>query len=578
MVYIFSFCLYGSEKKYCHGMLQNLRSIQNHFPSFETYIQVSPSVPKDCLQQMDAFPHVIIIPSDFDGAELMSHRFFPIDDSRVDGMFVRDADSRITRRDIWCIEQFLKSTKRFHIIHDHYWHKTRITGGLWAIKRGLLENKMEDLYSDWIGHHNDLRGQYDTDQKFLEQVVYPLIQSDALIHSNIIGYEGEEVTPIPTTLFSEYHFMGNVYDEEDIPVFAYSHFPLIDHMRWLETQKQWRIIVDIIANRDVSSIPVQDRHTYLSLVCQSYLHLRDHDACRTIWRYYEWTHVTPDDLAMSDEYLREHDVVATTDVTRRPSRKEEVVVCYGSFPLDYRNLPHDNHLYRNAFFYPLCTRQTCEYHPCWERVKMIYILNLEQDVPRYIDTLGELCKMGCPLDRIYHYKAKKELVCGDRMIDSYLGATKNHLEAMEHFVANFQEEEDACLILEDDFVFTSCYSNNQERLVEFWNRNYDFDVCMLSASKYHDIRPYDDMLLLSYQECTTSSGYLLQRKSADTVLECVREGYNKLYITGDHGRYVIDRYWARLQPRNKFFIMRGKLGYQRPNQSSTRDHYVCEFD
>lgn len=577
MVYIFSFCLYGQEKKYTNGILENLRSIETYFPSFKAYIQVSTTVPEECLREMDRFPCAKVVPTDVDGAELMSHRFFPIDGPEVECIFVRDADSRITNRDIWCIGEFLQSPKRFHIIHDHYWHKTRITGGLWGMKKGLLQEKMEDLYDAWISNHGELRGQYDTDQKFLEQVIHPLIREDTLIHSNMIGFEGEDVQPIPEELFSEYHFMGNVYDENNLPVFAYSNFPLLDHMQWLKNQRQWGLLLQLTRNREISSIPVADRHTYLSIVCEAYLHTQDREGYQRIWRDYEWTHVTKEDLVVSDRYLQGCSVVATTDVTRQPSTGEEVVICYGSFPLDYRNLPHGNLMYRNAFFYPLCTTQTFEYHPCWERIKVIYILNLEHEVSRYIDILGELCRMGCPLDRVYHYKAKKEIVCGDRATDCYIGATKNHVDVMEHFVANFGPG-DACLILEDDFVFTSCYGQNQRRLMEFWDRGYDFDICMLSASKYHDLRRYDDMLLLSYQECTTSSGYFLRRESAQAVLDCVREGYEKLYVTGDHGQYVIDRYWAKLQRRNKFFVMKDKIGYQRPNNSSTRDQFVCEFD
>ena len=579
---VFSFCLYGTKKKYCQGLMENIQHIQQFFPGFIVYVYVAPSVPLQVCAWLQTVPFVKMIQTHVDSAELMVCRFYPIDDASVECMFVRDADSRLNGRDKWCIDAFLSSEKQFHIVRDHYWHKTKITGGLWGIKQGILPTKLVTLYEDWIEKCLPLRHQYDTDQKFLQEVVYPLIADRCLIHSNIVGHEGEQIVPIPDNLFSEHHFMGNVYDYDcsgnQFPVFSYHDFPLMEHMEWLYTHKQYKMIVNHCAHVQMFSMDSGRRKRLLGIMCNSYLALKDFEECKRVFALYEHVPVQETDLIMANRFL-EHipTIVATTDVGRTPIDPTEVVICYGDFPLYHHNLPHHNHMYRNAFFYPLCKNQTFEYHPCWKNIKVIYILNLEEQKSRYIELLGELCRMHCPLDRIYHYKAQKTIVSGDRMVDSYIGATKNHLDVVEHFQTHF-EAEDGCLILEDDFVFTSTYQENQTRLQTFWQRQYNFDICLLSASKYHETRPYDDLLSLSFQECTTSSGYMLQHKYSQPVLECLREGYEQLYLTGDHGRYVVDRYWSKLQDRNQFFFFKHKIGYQRPNHSSTRSQFVCEFD
>ena len=70
----------------------------------------------------------------------MMYRFLALDEEGVELMMVRDADSRIHVRDRWTIHTFVESKHKAHVIRDHPEHKTPILGGLWGLKRGLLES------------------------------------------------------------------------------------------------------------------------------------------------------------------------------------------------------------------------------------------------------------------------------------------------------------------------------------------------------------------------------------------------------------------------------------------------------
>jgi len=233
--------------------------------------------------------------------------------------------------------------------------------------------------------------------------------------------------------------------------------------------------------------------------------------------------------------------------------------------------PISNTVYRNAAYFGGIAHDRVMYASCWKDIDMIYILNLEERRDRLIEVLGELCRIGAPLDRVYHHKAKKD---GD-VRSAYLGATRNHLDVMDHMMT---EGFETCLILEDDIVFTNDIKRHQKDLKMFLERGYDYDICFLAASRYHTREEHDDLLILSRQVCTTSSAYLLNSKTLKKVHDCVKEGYDQLMRTGDSNAYCIDRYWAKLQPDNKTFIFRHKMCYQRPNYSNLKRAVSAHLD
>jgi GR25 family glycosyltransferase involved in LPS biosynthesis len=248
-------------------------------------------------------------------------------------------------------------------------------------------------------------------------------------------------------------------------------------------------------------------------------------------------------------------VIASFDCNRQPS-DNEIVIVYGNYPDWHESLPCSSKLYRHASLFFDIKHDVVEYHPSWESIDIIYILNLEDRSDRYSDTLLSLCSVHAPLHRIHHYKAKKD------GLPPYVGASKNHVDVIEHFQ---QSDLNHCLVLEDDIVFLDQKNEVWNNLDSFFKRSYDYSICFLAISKIGERQPFDDLLSMSKQACTTSSAYILNKRTSQTVLDVTKEGLEKMQETGDHHNFCIDRYWCKL-PNILFF--KRKLAYQRPSFSN----------
>jgi len=255
---------------------------------------------------------------------------------------------------------------------------------------------------------------------------------------------------------------------------------------------------------------------------------------------------------------------------------DEIVIYFGNYADDYMALPQSNKIYIHVIYLEKFIKivDMFVYDECWNNIERIYIMTLEKEFERLTETLLQLCLMNAPLHKLYIYKAKKDV----NMVDIYIGATNNHLHCLNHMLTTPNEHGKSCLFLEDDFIFTSVIDDNKTKLKTFFNRNYDYDICFLSASKYHKREDYDDLLILSKQICTTSSGYLINYKNIEKIYNIVKEGNELLKKTGDSNSYCIDRYWCKLCNDNKVFIFKNKLGFQKPSQSKITGAYNCNLD
>lgn len=584
MVKVFCFCIFGGQKKYCQGLIENLKIINREFPDFETWIYVGVGVPEEYLSQYATYSNVKLIQTSGDGMDLACNRAFPIDDPDVEVSFSRDADSRIHARDIWCIKEFINSDFKFNIIRDNFWHKTKITGGSWGLKKGLVGSSIKKLHADWTTGEN----QYGIDQDFFEQVLYPLVKDDMLVLSNIVAFKDEQnVRRIPHYLYNRFDFVLNVFDYVDdveIPMFDYETYPKLQHLEWLYHQNQWDIINYIESTTDLFQFSSHELHDVVRIYFLGYYFIDDVIKARRMLENYKYTHIfeiqIPESFILLPKIkaIENKTIIATCDSSREP-KDDEVIVCFGNYHFSYENLPWSNKIYLHPLFYN-CVRKFIdifEYdHSIWDHIEQIYILNLRERRDRYLEVMVELTRLQAPLNIVYHYMAEKdEVVPENKTLNQYLGATKNHIDVVKHFIENGYKN---CLILEDDVTFTSNIKAHQADLRTFFKRDYEYDVCLLTSSMYHNIKPYDDLLLLSMQECTTSSAYLLNKDTCQKVLDCFITGYNVMLQTGDYNTYVIDRFWSRIQKDKKFFLFNRKFGYQRPNYSSITGSLDCHFD
>jgi len=542
---VFSFCLYGSDDNYYNGLLENIAIIKEHYPDYEIFVY------RGKCEKEWPLKDVNVIHTSREGAINTIYRYLPLKFAEIG--FVRDADSRITERDRWCINEFLKSDKQFHIIRDHYWHKSPIMAGMFGWKQTL----------DIDFETTEDRG-YGIDEALLKDHIYPFIKDRALVHTNIYSLAGEDDRRIEIMQKDKYDFIGNVI-WNGVPKFEY-FIDIHEQLALLQGQDKFKLMKYLTDYFPLANVPFHKRRQIIDAAYIANFYLNEVDGAILWLRKYEFAEMDDHTIANS-EFLIDNltlKKVACFDTNRRP-KDGEIVFYYGNFPYWYLSLPCYSEVLRHVSMFHRIKHDVVEYNPCWEKVGIIYIINLEERVDRYYETLITLADLHAPLHRVHHYKAK---VDGQ---PPYVGATQNHVDVMNHFKNSPHEN---CLILEDDFTFISHKSHVWGCVSEYFEKEYDADICFLSISKDGEKEPYDNLLSRSRQPCTTSSGYFLNKKNLDKVIQVATQGLELIKTNDDHNG-CIDRYWTCLP---NIYYFRTKLGFQRPAYSNLRKTVIAHLD
>ena len=543
---VFSFCLYGNSSFYYTGLLENIRIVQQYYPDFSIYVYLGECDPSWVLPDS-----VTVVQTGRAGPINMLFRYKPLQFADVG--FIRDADSRITERDRWCIQKFLDSSYSYHVIRDHKWHKSRIMGGMfgWKEKR---EFDFDENHPSGYGY----------DEHVLSEVLYPLLVKQLLVHTNIFGFVGEHTERIGIPQKDAGDFIGNVYKSET-PEFTYD-IDIVEQVNLLQGQDQFSIIQYLTDDIDPLSIPYEARSQFYDACFIANYYLRNIEKCQYWLSKFEFAEITMHTIQNSNYLfgLMKKRIVATFDESREP-KDDEIVIVYGSYPDWHFELPHCRKLFRHVSLFEFMNHDVVEYDPVWEPVDIIYILNLEERHDRYCDILLSLVSVGAPLHRIHHYKAQ----AGG--LHPYAGATKNHVDVVDHFCKSGLKH---CVVLEDDIIFIDKPSV-LSALRGFYSKPREYNICFLSLSKTGRRELYDELLGQTFQKCTTSSGYFLQSSTAQTVSSVLSDGFNKMLETGDYHAFCVDRYWCSLP---NLFYFRKKLGYQRPSYSNTTRKVTAHLD
>jgi GR25 family glycosyltransferase involved in LPS biosynthesis len=615
---IFSFCIYGTNIKYYKGLEENLKIIKNiidtnilNTKNIRVLIGYTEETLKEYINiyELYEFVSMILNDSNFNDMPMIS-RLLNIDhienyknihkvetNTENTYFFSRDADSRITERDLWCIIEFLKSNKSCHIIRDHYYHKKRIMGGMFGFKKNEHnkpneqnkpnENNIKDLLLEWKKNKNikDIKSDFGLDEQFLEEEIYQKYKNDCIIHTNSVAYENEIISCIEIPQIDDYDFIGNVYEYVEnqdlfIRMFEYKKYITTDHINFIWNNKQYYTVLELFKLFNIKSIQWCNRPELLLKCYTSALILNNLDEALRILSLFNSTYVD-DNIILQSSLLftllrSQYKIVASFDPSRVPNNNEYIIQ-YGEYPHTYECLPRLNSriIYRHPLYFNQVKHDLVESHKCWDKINQIYILNLIERKDRYMTLLVELCRVHAPLHKIYHYKAKKDEFLKNRKIDAYIGATKNHLDVVNHFIDNRLSY---CLILEDDITFISNINRVWNHIEQIFIRPYNFDICFIAYSKYGEIKEFDDLLSISYQDCTTSSAYILNLENANKIQECLNTGFIEMLKGGSPFIYCCDRYWKKIQKDNKMYVLTEKCAYQHVSHSDIVNNINYAFD
>jgi hypothetical protein len=210
---IFAISVFGKDPRYVIGAYKQVHLAKYFYPDFDRVLFVDNA----SLFKMDA--QVIEMSPQTDG---MFWRFLSASEDAA--VIFRDADSRTTIREAGAVEEWLQSGKRLHIIRDHDRHhidNIKILGGNFGFRGPWPIEVLVPM----IGAMN-AKNEYGRDQDFLRDYVYPLYEHDSLTHATE-GWFGES----RKKMANPYEFVGQGWDEEDLPLYASSNENFDKHNR-----------------------------------------------------------------------------------------------------------------------------------------------------------------------------------------------------------------------------------------------------------------------------------------------------------------------------------------------------------
>lgn len=176
---VIAFSLWGGNFRYLDTAVRNAEVARTLYPGWRCRFYCDASVPDFIRGQLlAAGADVVLMPAQGRLFEGLFWRFLPASETGIDRFLVRDADSLISLREREAVMEWLDSGKAFHVMRDDFAHTDPILAGMWGGVAGILP-PLEPLWQPWLDSE---RQGPNCDQRFLREVVWPLIRTNVLIH------------------------------------------------------------------------------------------------------------------------------------------------------------------------------------------------------------------------------------------------------------------------------------------------------------------------------------------------------------------------------------------------------------
>jgi hypothetical protein len=223
-----SYSLWGDNKVYTYGIVESVLNNRRLLPEWTTRVHHNDTVPSNILEWLKAQEDVQLVRHE--GSECKaSNMFWRFEDLFLKDavVLIRDADSRVSVREVRMVNEWLASDKDFHVIRDHQGHRVPILGGTMGCRNNCLEyigrpTGLRDVNApplefqeglsfmrEFVAQVPPSRDMYNLDQIFLYHYVYPQVATRAMIHASHNAYEkfAKRVEPKDTG------FVGEVVEE-----------------------------------------------------------------------------------------------------------------------------------------------------------------------------------------------------------------------------------------------------------------------------------------------------------------------------------------------------------------------------
>jgi GR25 family glycosyltransferase involved in LPS biosynthesis len=187
-------------------------------------------------------------------------------------------------------------------------------------------------------------------------------------------------------------------------------------------------------------------------------------------------------------------------------------------------------------------------------IKHIFYINLAARTDRRQHIEAQLPLVG--LTAFERFNAVK-------LPNGLVGCGMSHIKCLE--LAK-ERGYDHLLICEDDLLFLNP-PLFQKQFNTFLQNNHQWDVVLLAGNNVPPYRRVDDTCV-AITRCQTTTGYLIAGHYFDTLLHNLKEGIAKLMREPlKHIDYALDKYWMRLQQKDKWFLITPLTVVQREDYS-----------
>ena len=197
-----SYSLWGSNEVYTYGMIENVLLAKEIYKGWKVRIHYNDTVPIKVIEWLGTQDNVMMIHHEGSGT-VASNMFWRFYDLFIPNtvVLIRDADSRLSLHEKDMVDEWLNSSKDFHVIRGHPDHKVPILGGTCGCRNNLLEYihvssglnnvnascrtfvSSKDFLNGYIGQVPSKHDKYNIDQLFLYQYIYPIVASSLFVHS-----------------------------------------------------------------------------------------------------------------------------------------------------------------------------------------------------------------------------------------------------------------------------------------------------------------------------------------------------------------------------------------------------------
>lgn len=180
---IVSYSLYGFDKKYTMGAIANAKEIQSSYPNWVARFYIGKSVPDDVVSKLKKLNAEVIYEVGCEDPSAMFWRFQVFSDPEVSHAIIRDCDSRILKREVMAVNEWLCTGLGFHIMRDHPFHNVPMLGGMWGAQSSYLRD-IKDLINSI-----NIIPEYNQDQLFLKKHIYPKTKNNVCVHDSFFFRE-----------------------------------------------------------------------------------------------------------------------------------------------------------------------------------------------------------------------------------------------------------------------------------------------------------------------------------------------------------------------------------------------------